>query len=168
MAYVTPFGRVIAVFAVVFALAVVGYTLLSRSTLEDCGDLRAGDVATTIATWEHDARCQLKAAVGAAKTISMGRVDSKAEGPARFVGLRFFARLGDAPVVAILPGDRADVYAWYTAHDDRLTGYEFDVKGHLINADKDVGYRGLGKGLRKKFGMSADAPLWIFDTAPEE
>lgn len=168
MAYVTPFGRVVAVFAVVFALAVIGYTVLSRSTLEDCGDLDAGDVNATLATWEHDARCRLKASVGAAKTISMGKVASGADGPERFAGLRFFARLGDAPVVAILPGNQPEVYAWYTAHEDQLVGYRFDVKGHLINADQDVGYRGLGKGLRKKFGMPADAPLWIFDTAPEE
>jgi hypothetical protein len=168
MAYVTPFGRVVAVFAVVFALAVIGYTLSTRSTLEDCGDLTTGDINATVATWEHDANCRLRAAVGTAKTISMGRVNSSAKGPARFVGLRFFARLGDAPVVAILSGHRPDVYAWYMAHDERMNGYQFDVKGHLINAEQDVGYRGLGKGLRKKFGMPADAPLWIFDTAPEQ
>lgn len=168
MAYVTPFGRVVAVFAVVFALVVIGYTLLSRPTLEDCGDLTTGDVTATLATWEHDAKCRMRAAVGAAKTISMGRVNSSAEGPERFVGLRFFAQLGDAPVVAILPGNQPEVYAWYMAHEERLTGYKFDVKGHLINADQDVGYRGLGKGLRKKFGMAPDAPLWIFDTAPTE
>lgn len=168
MAYVTPFGRVVAAFTVVFALAVIGYTLLTRATLEDCGDLTTGDVSATLAIWEHDANCRLRAAVGTAKTTSMGRVNSSAKGPARFAGLRFFARLGDAPVVAILPGNQPDVYAWYMAHDESMNGYKFDVKGHLINTEKDVGYRGLGKGLRKKFGMSPDAALWIFDTAPEQ
>lgn len=160
----TSFGKLLWVFAALFVGGVLLVTYLTRSTLEDCGDL---DVSTDLSAWEHDARCRLRATVGAAKTISMGKVDSKAPGPAEFANVRFFARLGEAPVVAILPGDRPDVHAWYRGHDDSLSGYRFDVKGRLIEADRDVGYRGLGKGLRKKFGMTPDTQLWIFDAAPE-
>jgi hypothetical protein len=48
-----------------------------------------------------------------------------------------------------------------------MTGYAISTRGHLINADQDVGYRGLGKGLRKKFGMPPEAQLWLFDAAEE-
>lgn len=165
MAHMTRFGKLLWLFAALFVAGVLLVTWLTRSTLEDCGDL---DQSADLSTWEHGARCRLRATVGQSKTISMGRVDSKAPGPAEFANVRFFARLGDTTAVAILPGDRPDVHAWYRGHDDSLTGFRFDVKGKLIEADRDVGYRGLGKGLRKKFGLPPDARLWIFDTAPEE
>lgn len=164
MAYMTPFGKLIWAFIAVFTLVVVGYTILSRPTLEDCGDLNAG---ADLSVWEHDARCRLVATVSSGPTVSMGKTNSSAEGAARFERVRFFVRLNDAPVIAILPGGDAAVHAWYAAHDESMTGYGFTTRGHLINPDADVGYRGLGKGLRKKFGMPPDAALWLFDTVPE-
>ncbi|MEZ4474507.1 MAG: hypothetical protein R3F60_27700 [bacterium] len=165
MVHVSRFGKIVLGFGLLFAAAVVALTYATRATLEDCGDLDAG---ADLGTWEHGARCRLAGTVGAAPTITMGTVDTAVEGPQRFANVRFFARLGESPVVAILPGDRPEVYAWYRAHEDQLGGFRFDVRGRLIDADRDVGYRGLGKGLRGKLGVAADARLWIFDTAPEE
>lgn len=164
MAHMTSFGKLLWAFAALFVGGVLLVTWLTRATLEDCGDL---DQRADLSAWEHGARCRLRATVGQAQTISMGKVDSAAPGPAEFANVRFFAQLGEAPVIAILPGDRPEVHAWYRGHEDSLAGFRFDVRGRLIEAERDVGYRGLGKGLRKKFGMAPDAPLWIFDTAPE-
>ncbi|MCB9548260.1 MAG: hypothetical protein H6706_20775 [Myxococcales bacterium] len=165
MVHVSRFGQVVLGFGLVFAGVVVAVTYASRSTLEDCGDVDAG---ADLGAWEHGARCRLAGTVGDAPVVTMGRVDTKAEGPQRFANVRFFARLGALPVVAILPGDRPEVYAWYRDHGDQLTGFRLAERGRLIDADRDVGYRGLGKGLRTKLGVAADARLWIFDTAPAD
>lgn len=161
--YVSPFARVLWVAGAIFTAVVVWLKWPDPNATDDCGDL---DVAVDTSAWRHDTRCTLRGTATNPLNITMGKVDNSKEGPAQFAGLRRFVQLNGSNVIAVLPGDRPAVAAFF-AERDSLVGFRVDSPGRLIETDKDAGYQGLGIGLRKKFGLAPDVQLWLFDTDPD-
>lgn len=162
--YMSKQGRALWAAGAVFTAAVVWLTWPDPNATDDCGDL---DVAVDQSSWKHDTRCVLRGTATNRLNVTMGKLNNGAPGAAKYAGLRRFVRLGETNVIAILPGGRESVHAWMLSHEESLAGYRVDAPGRLILADREAGYTGLGIGLRKKFGLPLDEPLWLFDTDPD-
>lgn len=152
-------GLLLAVVGV--AAVVAAYVLWPETyTVTDCGIISA---ETDTAALPEDGYCTLEGTVTGDLVLSMGKVrpgDSPAQ---RYQGVRFFARIGESNVFALLPGHRADVAERYAEEND-LQGLQVSGVGHIFDPDPLPGYRGTAKGIRKLFGLPAGAPMRLFDT----
>ncbi len=125
---------------------------------------QCGALPEAVEAFEHTRYCQLSGVVESAVVVSMGKEIKGKHGPARYKGVRWFVKLKGADVVAILPADQAEPYAWYVGHGDSLKGFAVSGVGKVFDAMQEQGYGGLGKGLRKTLGMGEGRQLWMFDT----
>ncbi len=130
-----------------------------KPDVRECG--RIGDEATL----DHDVYCHLAGTVETAHVVSMGKVDRNLPmGPERYQNVRWFAKLHGADVVVALQARQPEVFKWHQTHDESLLGYQVDGIGRLFDVDRERGYDGMGKALRKTIGLQPDSQLFVFDT----